>query len=266
MTSGGAGAVSREDVRFIEERAINAWPALQTIEHDGWLLRFAAGYTRRSNAVNPLRPPTGPVRERIRLCEEIYASRGLAPIFKLHPAVEPADLDAVLEAEGYASTGHSSVHVLDLDTNPPPDPSQPAHEDAEITRSADLTDRWLATFLGLSGVEANHAGTMRRLLTSITAPACYLTIDREGEPVAAGLAIAERAHVGLFDIVTAAHLRNQGLGTRVVTRLLSWGRDNGARRAYLQVMDDNAPALRLYRTLGFAYFYPYWYRVKDPQR
>lgn len=38
----------------IEELALNAWPSLQTIVHHGWLLRFAEGYTKRSNSVQAI--------------------------------------------------------------------------------------------------------------------------------------------------------------------------------------------------------------------
>jgi ribosomal protein S18 acetylase RimI-like enzyme len=44
--------------------------------------------------------------------------------------------------------------------------------------------------------------------------------------------------------------------------LLSWGQEGGAESAYLQVMRDNGPAIRLYEKLGFEEIYPYWYRVK----
>ena len=36
---------------------------------------------------------------------------------------------------------------------------------------------------------------------------------------------------------------------------------NGARHAYLQVVEANQPARTLYHALGFCDLYRYWYRV-----
>jgi N-acetylglutamate synthase len=71
----------------------------------------------------------------------------------------------------------------------------------------------------------------------------------------------EGSLLGLFDIVTAATARGRGYGTKLLLALLAWGRENDAEHAYLQVMDENIPAQRLYAKLGFTEIYKYWYRV-----
>jgi N-acetylglutamate synthase len=40
-------------IRYIEELALNAWPSLQPLLLDGSVVRFANGYTRRANSMNP---------------------------------------------------------------------------------------------------------------------------------------------------------------------------------------------------------------------
>jgi ribosomal protein S18 acetylase RimI-like enzyme len=44
--------------------------------------------------------------------------------------------------------------------------------------------------------------------------------------------------------------------------LLAYARWQGCQAGYLQVMDNNPAANRLYRQLGFKSAYKYWYRIK----
>ena len=86
--------------------------------------------------------------------------------------------------------------------------------------------------------------------------------DDERGIIACGMAVLQGDHVGLFDIVTRKDLRRRGHGRQLVSGLLHWAKENGARRAYLQVTLDNEAAVSLYSGLGFVETYRYWYRIK----
>ena len=56
--------------------------------------------------------------------------------------------------------------------------------------------------------------------------------------------------------------RGRGYGRRVCEALLSEAIQRGAHTAYLQVVQNNQPAICLYKKLGYKKLYSYWYRVK----
>ena len=55
-------------IHLMEELSYNAWASLQNLYYDGWILRFADGYTRRANSVNPIYPSTHDLNEKIAYC------------------------------------------------------------------------------------------------------------------------------------------------------------------------------------------------------
>jgi ribosomal protein S18 acetylase RimI-like enzyme len=87
-----------------------------------------------------------------------------------------------------------------------------------------------------------------------------MVLRQAGRIEATGLVIVEDGWAGLFDIVTAPALRQQGFGRRIVESLLHAAWELGAQQAYLQVGADNTPARRLYARYGFRQCYQYWYR------
>ena len=242
-------------IRAVEELSMNAWPALQTMLYDGWVLRFADGYTRRANSINPIYPSGDDVHGKIQTCERLYRDRGLNVVFKMTSAVYPEALDDVLAGQGYAVDAQTSVQILDLDSMD----KLPAQE---ATLAESLSDSWLVAFREMSGIPERRGPLLRQMLHSIAPATCFASIRHGDQVIACGLGVVQAGFVGLYDIVTHPQARQQGYGTQLVASILAWARQRGAHTAYLQVMLNNAPALRLYSKLGFSEIYQYWYRVK----
>lgn len=104
---------------------------------------------------------------------------------------------------------------------------------------------------------------MKRMLSSIVPKTCFISLLKEDIVIACGLGVVEGTYMGLFDLVTDVHFRNQGYGEQLILSLLEWGKEHGAKHAYLQVVLSNTPALGLYSKLGFQEVYQYWYRIKS---
>ena len=144
-------------IQEIEELSMNAWPSLQTLLLDGWVLRFAAGYTRRANAVCPLYPSSQALDARIQACERLYRDRGLPVVFKMTAAAQPANLDGVLAAQGYTLDAPTSVQTLTLSNRAlAPAPC------AQLTGS--FSEEWLAAYCRMTGVSTAREATLRRCL------------------------------------------------------------------------------------------------------
>jgi ribosomal protein S18 acetylase RimI-like enzyme len=60
-----------------------------------------------------------------------------------------------------------------------------------------------------------------------------------------------QSHVGTMGITVKSGFRRIGIGTQLIERLLSEGKEQGLRIVTLQVNETNLPAITLYRKLGF---------------
>jgi hypothetical protein len=159
----GSNSVPRE----FEELSMNAWPALQTLVLDGWVLRFSNGYSKRANSTMPLYQGTGDVNGKIAACERFYSERGLDTIFKLTTASSPPELDAILSERGYSLQGRTSVQTLDLAAE------ITGHPEPEVKLSEDLTDEWLTALALVNGIDATTKETAGRMLLNIAPSKCF---------------------------------------------------------------------------------------------
>lgn len=244
-------------VREIEERSLNAWPALRRVFLDGWILGLSEGYTRRANSVNPIYDGIRSVEDRIPLCEETYRSHGLPTIFKVTPMAVEIGLDAALEVRSYEKEATTRVQVLTLGAA-----SDDDRDDVEVLDAID--EFWMDDYAALKQMNEREAFKNRTILDRIGLPIRLVSILQAGRRVASGIAVIESGWVGLFGIVTRADLRRQGLGRRLTSALANAGAQAGAKTAYLQVEADNPGAIALYESLGFENVYEYYYRQKGP--
>ncbi len=244
-------------LKRFEELSMNAWPALQTLLYDGWILRFANGYTKRANSANPLYFSTANIEEKIRTCEQFYRRQNLDVVFKMTSSVYPPNLDEILVKRGYRLDSPTSVQSLEL-----------AQVDKRPTGISTLSETptadWLDDFCRLSKIDKRRRPILKQMLSRLIPQGGFISMPcRVGPVVACGMGVAQAGFIGLFDIVTGVNFRKQGYGRQLVLDLLAWGKEQGAHTAYLQVMLNNAPALRLYSKLGFKEIYQYWYRIKQ---
>lgn len=240
----------------IEEMTLNAWPALQTVIHHGWLLRFANGYTKRANSISALYSEQSmDLHAQILQCEKYYAQAGLDVIFKITP-FNPPGLDSALDGMGYSLVEPSSVKVLD-DLN---NIAIPTHDDILIQEHLD--EGWLSNLGAITGLSDKKLAITRKLLSQSIISYGFFTLHDHSKPVACGIGSIEDGVLGLYDIAVLPSSRNKGFGKQLMLHILQWAKAKGVSSSYLQVVQQNVSANRLYDSLNYKEIYTYWYRYK----
>lgn len=239
----------------IEEMSLHAWPALQTSIHKGCIFRVSDGYSRRANSANPLYMRQEDALAVIDHAETLYAQHNLPPIFKILDGPSYAPLDALLVQRRYEKVTPTLVMTLDRISAIEPNPIC-------VDYQARFTEAWFNVFADINMISGTRKDTAWQICSSIENPVVVASVRRHGEIVACGYGAIENGYVGLFDIVVRESMRRKGLGKALVEGLLLQANRFGAERAYLQVVDSNVGAKRLYSSIGFTPSYTYWYRQK----
>jgi GNAT superfamily N-acetyltransferase len=245
------------DPARIEEAALNALQTQQQLFYDGWLLRLSPGKAKRGRSVNAHFGSSLPLAEKIEHCESVYAARALPALFRITPFGRPNDLDDALRARGYVAFERTLVQAVALDRDPP---RSPPGNGVELVAPAIAEFVEAAGELRGSTPEQRDAHLERLARTPLAMHAIVARID--GRVVACGQVAVERGLAGVYDMVTAQDMRGRGIATRIVQALLAWARAQRATHAFLQVNDDNLPALAVYGRFGFATAYTYHYRAR----
>lgn len=242
-------------IKTIETTSYKALPALEQRYYDGWLIRYANGYSRRANSVNPIYASNEDVHVKISRCESLYKAKNSRTIFKMTDAVHPANLDEILAKKGYGREGETYVYTLSLIGM-----GQPSKQ---ITIDTRLSEAWVKHFARLNQVPEHHTLTLYKMLYLIPNPTGYLSLMYKDQVIGVALGVVDEDWMGVFDVVIDKAYRRQGYGRMLMESLFHWGVTQGATTSYLQVQSENEIAQTLYRALGYRHEYSYWYRAKS---
>jgi GNAT superfamily N-acetyltransferase len=228
--------VRNSEIRALEHAAALAWPGIEQHWQDGWLLRagpgIGEGHTSRANSAVPLLFSSN--TEALPAIIDWYARRDLEPWLVLPERLLP------IKAAGIKPT-----RVLTRDLAPAAAPG------------AELADRpseaWLATYqrdvpTHILTAVLDGLVTFASLGTRASAAPGDVTAVGRG---AVTTAPDGTRWLGVSCVRVAESARRTGQARAICSALQNWGAEQGATRAYVEVLDDNQPALTLYGSAGF---------------
>ncbi|TWD73300.1 acetyltransferase (GNAT) family protein [Kribbella amoyensis] len=222
-------------------------PAAETRYVGQWLLRASAGWTGRGNSLLPAGDPGMPVVDALKHTRAFYEERDL-------PALALVRLGSAQEEEfrrlGWIEARPDEADVRVMHTTLDLVNGEPAYEVA-------VTDRPDADWYAAASdapLPAVAATVMEGAPKSV-----FASIALDGRTVA----VARGAMTGHWVAVDAVRVdpryRRRGLGTALLQGITRWAGPLGGRRAYLEVVEDNAAAMATYTRLGYDTAYKYRY-------
>jgi ribosomal protein S18 acetylase RimI-like enzyme len=240
----------------IEELSMNAWPSIQTILYDGWIIRMANGYTKRANSINLLYKSTTNLEEKINYCRNLYSQNDLPTIYKLVECNEHKIIDNKLETLNYEKLDITSVQIcnnLEIFKN---------NFDG-IMINDNFTNEWINGFVECNNIKSEYIETLKTMLKNTIGKKIIISKKINNEIIGCGYGVIENGFVGIFDIVVKENRRGNGHGKEIVQTILSEAGKAGIKKSYLQVVNNNTIAKNLYGKLDYKEKYKYWYRKRE---
>ena len=253
MVSGYSAA---ELATTLEPITREAWPADEVMAWGGWVFRAHHGFTRRANSIWTAAPEPAGWQE---VAAEFYGSRGLPVRLQLSDA-SPPGLEQRLAEAGYTAEAYTSVMTATASALAVA--AAPASEGGglgriKVTLSSRPDSTWLDAYHRLEGFSDADRGAVSALVSRVAGSFAMAT--DAGVPVAAAMGAVRAGWVGVSGLVTAESHRGRGIARTLLGALVQ---RHAGSAAWLQVVDGNDGAARLYGRLGFVRAYGYHYRTR----
>jgi N-acetylglutamate synthase len=213
--------VRTSQIRALEHAAALAWPGVEQLWLDGWLLRAGHGVTSRANSAVPL--DVSATSAAIPALVDWYTRRGLTPRLAI--------ADRLLRVPGVGEQANA-VLVRDVSTAGPA---------ASVRLSARPDDAWLRIYRREVPID---------VLTAVVDG--ELAFGMHSELAVARASVTDAPDGCRWVGLSALRVADQGAGRALCEALLAWGAARGATRGYVRVLDDDHAAAGLADSLGFA--------------
>jgi GNAT superfamily N-acetyltransferase len=242
----------RLDAATADRLALPGWQPVESEPLGEWLLRASGGFSSRGNSVLALGDPGMPGAEAVARVAEWYAARSLPARAHVHPDRPEAAAFAVAGWSVYEPTLLllASVAKVLRDLGPQ-QVTEPRHDAA-------VDEGWLA-----SDERAARYGEPASAVLEAGEVTFATVRDERGAVLARGRGAFHGDWVGVSSLWTDPAHRGTGLGSAVLASLLEWGAERGATTTYLQVVESNEHARRLYEARGYEVHHRYAYLVAD---
>ncbi|GFH37741.1 GNAT family N-acetyltransferase [Streptomyces pacificus] len=243
----GVPAASFAELAHVSSRA---WQPVESEALGEWVLRAAAGFTRRANSALPLGDPGIPLDDALGRVRDWYALRRLPAYVQAATGAEGTQerLCAELAERGWERVVSAELRIGGL--------AQVGDLDADAARvrlTRSLDEPWLKRYQRFT-VPGPH---VRKVLGS--GPSVWFaTIPGESDiPAAIGRCVVDGRWAGVMAVEVDPERRRQGLAKAVMAALARRALDEGASAAWLQVESGNEGARALYEGMGFTVHHLY---------
>ena len=161
----------------------------------------------------------------------------------------------LLTERGYKEVTPTDVMVRGIDDITMPE--------GDITFYNKPVKEWLCAYFEYEGFGQKSQATYRRMLDKLCIKTDYLEIREHGKIIAVASSATERGYMLIQNVVVHPDYRRKGYGKLLCKALMSKGKSDGAKKAWLQVVQTNEGAYKLYDGLGFKKVYAYRYLKKE---